>query len=189
MCPWCYIGLRRLKAALQSEPLIDAHLRFVPFVFDPETPDPPLDWVAYVALRYPERMQSIYNEKLPRTLLEASAQACTAGLQERAALRDPDSCTGPRLVQAASVGLAFKDYEKRLVSQTVDALSLLYVARPLGVEEALVDQIFHRHFCGGQDTGDHAVLEACAEAAGVSLRSIGLQSQNSCSQTPPRPAT
>ena len=46
----------------------------VPYVFDPDTPTPPLTWRAYVALRYPERAEAIYSQKLPYTLAQAASK-------------------------------------------------------------------------------------------------------------------
>ena len=38
ICPWCFIGLHRLEAALAEEGLKDATIAFHPFQLDPETP-------------------------------------------------------------------------------------------------------------------------------------------------------
>jgi hypothetical protein len=100
----CFIGLRRLQRALASCPDVRATLRWVPYVFDPDTPgSPPLTWRAYVALRYPERAEFIYTQKLPYTL-----------------------------AQAASEGIALFDYENRPVCPTVDALCLLKAGADAG---------------------------------------------------------
>ncbi len=88
---------------VRALPDVEARVRFVPFVFDPDTPVPPLRWREYVALRYPERAQHIYNVKLPYT----------------------------RSV-AASEGINLHDYERRPVCPTVDALRLLHPAREAG---------------------------------------------------------
>ncbi len=102
-CPWCFIGLRRLQRALAASPDVAATVRYVPYVFDPETPSPPLPWRAYVALRYPSRAEFIYTQKLPYTL-----------------------------AQAASEGIALHNYEARPVCPTVDALCLLKAGADAG---------------------------------------------------------
>jgi predicted DsbA family dithiol-disulfide isomerase len=189
----CFIGLRRLQRALASSPDVAATLRYVPYVFDPHTPaHPPLTWRAYVALRYPERAQHIYTQKLPYTL-----------------------------AQAASEGIVLHDYENRPVCPTVDALCLLkagadagrcvtwreghtwqsYAKRvcvcvcvcadaraccwcvrvcvasprparaPRSAAE-VVEQLLSQHFERGRDTSDAAVLRDCGDAAGLDAAAV-----------------
>ncbi|MBX3204968.1 MAG: DsbA family oxidoreductase [Labilithrix sp.] len=38
ICPWCFIGLRRLEAALEAEGAASAPITFHPFQLDPSTP-------------------------------------------------------------------------------------------------------------------------------------------------------
>ena len=139
-CPWCFIGLRRLQRALAAPAAADVALalRFVPYVFDAETPSPPLPWREYVALRYPERAHAIYTQKLPYTL-----------------------------AQARSEGIALHDYDRRPICAAVDALALLRVAQDADVALRYVDALLRAHFEGGADTADHAVLRAIAQQAGL----------------------
>lgn len=43
ICPWCFIGLRRLEAALAEEGASDATIAFHPFQLDPSTPEEGVD--------------------------------------------------------------------------------------------------------------------------------------------------
>lgn len=58
VCPWCFIGLRRLETALASETGAP-DIRFHPFQLDPTTPPEGRDLRAHLAARYggdPEAM-------------------------------------------------------------------------------------------------------------------------------------
>jgi len=166
MCPWCFFGLRRMQRALAAAPHVSPRVTFVPYVFDKDTPVPPVPWRAYVQLRYPERAQNIVQVKLPLT----------------------------RQV-AASEGITLHEYENRPICPTVDALRLLLCARETGrcasvargarcvltcyelsaltcylsrgSELQYVEALLVEHFSKGRDTSDHSVLLECATAAGV----------------------
>ncbi len=52
VCPWCYLGKRRLEAALARSPFAqDAILRWRPFQLDPDTPSAPQPRMAWLARR------------------------------------------------------------------------------------------------------------------------------------------
>lgn len=179
MCPWCYIGLKRLHGAVEAAKAegISVAVRFSPYVFDPETPVPHLGWRDYVALRYPDRREgpppplpvpTRQTLLAPRFSLRVTSPAA-ARPSPVTRLRPPHATASARraefiytqklpytISQAASVGLSFPDYDKRLISPTVASLSLLHIARQLGgeVEAKVVEQIFLQHFCKGRDTGD-----------------------------------
>lgn len=81
------------------------------------------------------------------------------------------------IAQAATVGLAFPDYAKRLLSPTVDSLRLLHIARPFGrrVEtlayRSVISAIGTALNQAGSDTGLKA-LRICLllYPVGVSMR-------------------
>ena len=142
MCPWCMYGLVRLRSFMATRD--DVTLRTVPYVFDPDTPSPPLKWTDYVLLRYPERAASIFQHKLPLTKQVA-----------------------------ASLGIQLCKYEDRPISPTVDALRLFHALRPLpedarsAGELSLADALLRAAFTGGLDVSDHTVLLACSQEAGL----------------------
>jgi len=39
VCPWCFIGKRRLELALQARPEVEANWSYRPFLLDPTTPE------------------------------------------------------------------------------------------------------------------------------------------------------
>lgn len=52
MCPWCFIGERRLKAALEDRPDLDVSLSFTPFLLDPGLPSEGTDLRARLKQKY-----------------------------------------------------------------------------------------------------------------------------------------
>ncbi len=59
VCPWCFIGSRRLKAALATFPDLEVELAYRPFLLDPTTPEEGQDLRERLRAKYggdPEKM-------------------------------------------------------------------------------------------------------------------------------------
>ena len=52
VCPWCYIGKRRLERALALRPQIEFDVRWRPFQLDPQTPPEGVDRKAYIERKF-----------------------------------------------------------------------------------------------------------------------------------------
>jgi predicted DsbA family dithiol-disulfide isomerase len=52
VCPWCYIGKRRLERALTLRPQITFDVRWRPFQLDPSTPAEGVDRKAYIERKF-----------------------------------------------------------------------------------------------------------------------------------------
>ncbi len=63
MCPWCYIGKRRLEAALKQRPDLDVEVRWQPFQLDATIPKGGMDRQEYLNRKFggPEGAKSIYD--------------------------------------------------------------------------------------------------------------------------------
>jgi len=63
VCPWCYIGLRRLLRAVANRPDISADLRFHPFLLNPDMPRAGMPRSDYIARKFGgnERAQRMQN--------------------------------------------------------------------------------------------------------------------------------
>jgi len=72
MCPWCFIGARRLDEALAALPDVTATVRHVPFLLDPSTPEGGAD------LR--ERLRAKYRMDPDRMFGQVEAAAQSAGI-------------------------------------------------------------------------------------------------------------
>jgi predicted DsbA family dithiol-disulfide isomerase len=71
MCPWCYIGAKRLSTALEGAG-VDAELRYHPFLLDASLPEEGVD------LR--ERLQKKYGADPARMFERVESEARSAGI-------------------------------------------------------------------------------------------------------------
>ncbi|MFN7168275.1 MAG: DsbA family protein [Pannonibacter sp.] len=51
VCPWCWLGLRRIEAARALAPEVDVQLLFRPYELDPTIPAEGVDYKAYMSAR------------------------------------------------------------------------------------------------------------------------------------------
>lgn len=139
VCPWCYLGQRRLALALESlAPGIGATIRWKPFQLDPDTPPEGLDAFDYLARKIggPERVRQSH-EMLTR--------------------------------MGAEVGLPFAFEKARIFPNTLDAHRLLHWAGKArsGTQDKVAQALFAANFAEGRNVGDHQVLSDIASACGM----------------------
>jgi predicted DsbA family dithiol-disulfide isomerase len=62
VCPWCFVGRRRLQRALDSRPEITAEITWRPFQLNPEMPPEGADRDAHLAAKFgsPDRLQKAH---------------------------------------------------------------------------------------------------------------------------------
>jgi predicted DsbA family dithiol-disulfide isomerase len=142
VCPWCFVGKRRLEEALA---LIRARRGGA-------APAVEVAWRAFEL-----------NPGLPREGVDRAAyRRAKFGSPERSQLLDA------RLLAAGeSVGIAFAFDKIQRTPNTFDAHRLLWLAGALGAQNELAEALFRAYFLEGGNVGDHAVLAGLAEAAGV----------------------
>ena len=140
VCPWCYIGKRRLEAALARRASNDAQpvqVRWLAFQLNPDIPAGGVDRRSYLEQKFggPERAKQIY------------ARVKAAGDE---------------------VGIPF-DFE-RIVRQpnTVNVHRLIAWAQDLDLKasDALIERLFRGYFVEGIDIGDIDALARLACDAG-----------------------
>ena len=128
ICPWCYIGKKRLETALD---LIGAEIsfdiRWRPFELNPDMPVEGLDRRFYRSRKFGSWEKS----------LSLDEQAKRAG---------------------ADCGLDFHHERIRKTPNTVTSHVLVQVAREAGRQDQVVDAVFKAYFTDGRDVGDPAVL-------------------------------
>jgi len=71
VCPWCYLGWRRLEKALAMRPDVQAEVVWRPYQLDPSIPEEGVDRRAYMATKFadPERRRAMLE-----ALTEAAAE-------------------------------------------------------------------------------------------------------------------
>jgi predicted DsbA family dithiol-disulfide isomerase len=138
ICPWCYIGKRQLERALPI--LAQEGLRFS------------VHWNPFQL-----------NPDMPREGVDRRAYR-TAKFGSWARSQELDS----RVTDAAaSVGLTFRLDRLERTPNTLDAHRLVWLAGEQGVQNAVMEAVFHAYFTDGGDLGDHEVLAHCAAAGGM----------------------
>ena len=138
ICPWCYIGKRRLGKALAAlEGEVSAEIRWLPFQLNPSMP----------------------AEGMPR----AEYRARKFGSLERS--RELDARVA-REGESEGIAFAFDSIER--TPNTVAAHTLVGLAQEQGRADAAVDALFRAYFEDAQDIGDTETLAAIAQRCGVS---------------------
>lgn len=141
MCPWCYIGKRRLEAALDEvRAEMDVEVRWRPYQLDPTLP------------KHGKDRQQYLEDKFGGA---AGAEQAYAAI--RAAGIDED------------IPFAFDKIE--VSANTLDAHRLIRWAGSLGLttQQEVVDLLFKAYFEDGKNIGDDAVLKQIAEQAGLEM--------------------
>ncbi|NMH70171.1 DsbA family oxidoreductase [Bacillus sp. RO3] len=138
VCPFCYIGKRRLEEALEQFHQRDqVEIEFRSFELDPSAP-----------VDTDMSIQELLSKKY-RTSLE-QAQNMT------------DSMTQ----QAAAVGLDFR-FDTSIPTNTFDSHRLTKYAETKGKGEKLTELLLHAHFTLSKHIGDKETLVEIAKQAGL----------------------
>jgi predicted DsbA family dithiol-disulfide isomerase len=139
VCPWCYIGKRRLAAALnriaQRRGDLDFRVSWHPFQLNPDLPTEGVDRKRYLEDKFggPERAAEIH------------ARVSEAG---------------------ASVGIPFAFERILRQPNTLDAHRLIGWAQRQRAADGLVEALFRAYFIDGRYLGERATLAAIAAEAG-----------------------
>ena len=137
VCPWCYIGKKRLEKALtllQGE--VDLKISWLPFQLNPGMP----------------------KEGMPR----AEYRKAKFGSIERS--RGLDARVA---AEGEGEGIAFAFERMERTPNTSAAHQLIDVAQAEGKGQAVVDALFHAYFEEARDIGNPDVLQTIAVGAGV----------------------
>jgi len=131
VCPWCYVGKRRLEAAIarMSEPT-DIEIIWRAFELDPGAPrlQPP---------------QTSYVERLARKYGTSIAQA--------------DAMIERMTSVAAADGLTFR-FDRIKPGNTFDAHRILHLAGERGVQDAVKERLLRAYMTEGEPIGDPEAL-------------------------------
>lgn len=138
ICPWCYIGKRRLEKALASlNGEVEVRIEWLPFQLNP---DMPAEGVA----RADYRRAKFGSVEKGRAL-----DARVAG-------------------EGAGEGIAFAFDRMQRTPNTIAAHQLVDLAQKQGKGDAVVDALFRAYFEEASDIGDAEILRGIAARAGVS---------------------
>ncbi len=138
ICPWCFLGVRRLRRAIRRRPDLAVELVWRPFLLNPDMPRAGMSRADYVARKFGS------EERGRRLFASITELGAAEGVTFRFDLlaRTPSSVDAHRLV--------------RFAARTAPAAA-----------EDVVDALFVAHFAEGRDIGDLAVLAAIAGEQGL----------------------
>lgn len=145
VCPWCFIGTRRLAAALalvrRTAPDFSCRTVWRPFFLNPDTPPEGEPYLPFLEKKFGGRPQveAIFDR--------VRAAGAPYGIE-----------------------YAFEKIERR--ANTLKAHRLLHWAQTQGDADALVERLFVANFQRGEHVGDAAVLTQCAAECGYDASEV-----------------
>ena len=149
VCPWCYIGKRRLEAALaqwgQQHPDVTPVVTWHTFMLNPDMPPEGVDRQAYLDQKFGGRAHEVYD------------RVKTAGHE---------------------VGLNFAFERISRQPNTVVAHSLVAASEPGEAQNRLVEALFEAYFMAGRDLTEASELMDVAESAGMDRAQAQAHLQN-----------
>ena len=141
VCPWCFIGKRKLETALAElatrEPSLAAEVRWHPFELNPDLPAAGIPRTEYLERKWGSVARANENYVRVRSIGEA-------------------------------VGIAFRFERIERQPNTFDAHRLIAWAQRQGDANGLVERLFAAYFVDGRFVGDRAELARIAAEAGLS---------------------
>src|SRR5262249_35946149 len=137
ICPWCYIGKRRLgKAVAALDGQHEVRVRWLPFQLNPAMPKEGVSRREYGTRKFGSWERS----------LELDARVAAAG-------------------EAEAIHFAFDRIER--TPNTLDAHRLIWLADKEGIQDAVVEALFRAYFTEGRDIGNHQTLLDVVGEAGL----------------------
>ncbi|MBC8118522.1 MAG: DsbA family oxidoreductase [Burkholderiaceae bacterium] len=140
VCPWCYVGKRRLETALERRAIDDAQpvqVRWHAFQLNPDIPPGGVDRRSYLEKKFggPERAKQVYAR------IEAAGDEVGIPFDFDRIVRQPNTVHAHRLIAWA---------------QDLD----------LSASDARIERLFRAYFVEGIDIGDIDALAGLAGDAG-----------------------
>jgi predicted DsbA family dithiol-disulfide isomerase len=139
VCPWCFIGKRRLEAALatlaSTRPELRPRISWHPFELNPDLPEGGIERRQYIESKFGD----------PGRVAQSQARLTAIG---------------------AALGIEFRFDAIARQPNTLDAHRLLLWAQAQRDVDPLVERLFAAFFLEGRDIGDRSVLASLAADCG-----------------------
>jgi len=137
VCPWCFIGKRRLMRAMAMRPNIAFDVKWRPYRLDPTIPKGGMDRQAYMRAKFGDD---------PMAIVEMHKQIASEGAKD---------------------GIEFDFAAIKRRPDTLDSHRLIRWAEAAGVQDEVVERLFIAYFENGEDIGDVRVLADIADLCGM----------------------
>ncbi|MDB5384876.1 MAG: hypothetical protein JWM11_522 [Planctomycetaceae bacterium] len=137
ICPWCFVGKRRLERAIKALPGgKTVQVRWLPFQLNPQMPPGGMNRREYRSAKFGSWQKS----------QELDAQVAKVGATE---------------------GITFAHDLMERTPNTFDAHRLIALAAKEGIQDAVVEALFKGYFSEGQDISNRAILLDIVAKAGL----------------------
>ncbi|MEW5421782.1 DsbA family oxidoreductase [Amorphus sp. 3PC139-8] len=169
MCPWCFIGKRRLERAIAELPDIDVKVHWRPFQLDPTLPPEGKDRETYLEEKFggPEEAEEIYDR-----IRETGREEGIPFAFEKIA-RSPNTIDAHRLLRWAAVEGVQEALVERLFSlyfleggDLTSHATLVTAAREAGLDPAVTEALLQ------SDADREAVEEEIAMAQKIGVTGV-----------------
>ena len=156
VCPWCFIGKRRLERALAMRPNITAKITWHPFQLNPEMPPDGIERQIYLKAKFgsSERAKNIY-----RAVDQAS-------VGEKVSLKLRLAFDGRRRFNGLLKGIEGDDVIVQMPN-SLQSHRLLHYARRHDKQDVVAENLFQSYFFYGIDIGSIAHLIKIAAESGL----------------------
>jgi len=142
VCPWCFIGKRRLEQALETAGYDQqAHITWRPFQLNPTMPKEGMDRRVYLDAKF------------------GSAEARRA-IEERLAKAGEED------------GIVFAFDRIQRTPNTFDAHRLIWLAEQQGCQDEVAEALFHSYFTKGREIGNLDSLAEIAADCGLNREEV-----------------
>jgi len=137
VCPWCFIGKRRLMRAMEQRPGFVFDVKWRPYRLDPTVPKGGMDARAYMRAKFGDD---------PMKIVEMHKLIAAEGAKD---------------------GIEFDFAAITRRPETLDSHRLVRWAEAVGVQDDVVERLFIAYFENGDDIGDIRVLADIADICGM----------------------
>lgn len=145
VCPWCWLGLRRLRGAIEQTPEVETEIYFRPYQLDPTVPEEGMEYKAYMRAKFGV----------------APSDEKSASKNRWAQMREALETYG----KEEGIPFNFDGIPKR--PNTVNAHRLVHWAQGQGKGLDAKEALFKAYFTDHRDVGDLDVLREIAEEIGL----------------------
>lgn len=144
ICPWCFIGKRRLEEAMEGIAGEAVEIRWRPFLLNPDMPDGGMDRQTYLSTKFggEHRAERVYDS------IRRAGEGNGIDFAFEKIQRTPNSVDSHRLIRFAERNVSPENCE------------------------VMVEQLFEAYFREGLDIGDLAVLTEVGVAAGLDQEAL-----------------
>lgn len=145
VCPWCYVGKKRLEAAIAQRPELDIHVTWQPFQLSPDMPRE--------GRKRLDHYREIFGEQRAQMIMQSMQDT---GREEGIAFGSSPDAMSPNTLSA---------HVLMLLAMEADGVDANEVA----------EKLFHAHHVACEDLGDLTVLGRIAGEAGMDAEQVAVR--------------